>query len=166
MSRPAVMRTRRFSSGILKTFWKLASPSITRPRPSWRPELPRARPWPRSWPSPTHSRRAPAPSARAVLDQARLHQAFGIDHGVGGERAQRLEVHDRVVLTAAVRLEAALGQPAVERHLPALEATVLAAAGARIVALVALGRRLPVAGSRPASHALAGLHGPRRRPEA
>src|SRR6266436_4005324 len=130
MSRPAVMRTRRFSSGILKTFWKLARPSITRPTPSWRPGLPRARPWPRSWPSPTHSRRAPAPSARA-----RPHQAFGIDHGVGGERAQRLEVHDRIVLTAAVWQEAALGQPAVEGHLPALEATVLAAAGARVVTL-------------------------------
>src|SRR5439155_22791459 len=103
--------------------------------------------------------------ALAVLDQPRLHEALGVDHGIGGERAQRLQIHDRVVLAAAVRQEAALGQSAVERHRPALEATVLAAAGARVVTLVALGRRLAVAGSRPASHALAGLHGPRRRPE-
>src|SRR5947208_17126078 len=42
---------------------------------------------------------------------------------------------------------------------------LLAAAGAGVMTLVALGRRLTVTGSRPAPHALAGLHGPRRRPE-
>src|SRR5207245_11134448 len=104
--------------------------------------------------------------ALAVLDQPRLHEALGVDYGVGGERAQRLQIHDRVVLAAAVGLEAALGQPPVQRHLPALEAAVLAAAGARVVALVALGRRLAVSGARPASNALARLHGGRRRPEA
>src|SRR5207247_5026674 len=101
--------------------------------------------------------------ALAVLDQPRLHEALGVDHGVGGERAQRLQIHDRVVLAAAVRQEAALGQPPVQRHLPALEAAVLAAAGARVVALVALGRGLAVTRPRAAADTLALLRGAGRR---
>jgi len=101
--------------------------------------------------------------AVAAFDQSGLHQAVGIDHAVGRERPQRFEVDHRVLGLAAEGQEAALGQPAIERHLAALEAAGLAAARAGLVALAALGRRLAVAGARPAADPLAAGDRARRR---
>ena len=103
------------------------------------------------------------PPALGALDQPGLREPVGIDHAAGREAAQRLEVHDGVLRLAAEGQEAALGQAAVERHLAALEAAALAAARAGPLALVALGRRLAVAGAGPAADALAPLDGAGRR---
>src|SRR2546430_4442337 len=59
--------------------------------------------------------------------------------------------------------EPALGQPPVERHLAALEAAALAAAGARVLAFVALARRLAVARAGASPDDLAPVRGARGR---
>src|SRR2546430_7828232 len=83
-----------------------------------------------------------------VLDEPRLDEALGVHHRVGAERGQRLEIDDRIRMLATVRQEAALGDPAVERHLAALEATPLAATRAGVLALAALRCRLAVTRAR------------------
>src|SRR6185503_19990225 len=90
-----------------------------------------------------------------VLDETGLDQSLGVHDALRGEAAEGLEVHHRVLGLAAVRQEATLGKTPVERHLPPLEAARLAAARSRVVALVALGRRLAVAGARSTAHTLA-----------
>src|SRR5947207_791392 len=68
---PALNSTRRFSSGILKTFWKLCRPSTTKPPPLTAPEracwplwpLPDVLPWPEPGPRPIFLRRFLAPGA-------------------------------------------------------------------------------------------------------
>src|SRR5207247_2416322 len=98
-----------------------------------------------------------------VLDEPRLDEALGVHHRVGAERGQRLEIDDRIRMLATVRQEAALGDPAVERHLAALEATRLAATRAGVVALAALRCRLAVTRARPAADALSSRLRARRR---
>jgi hypothetical protein len=88
-------------------------------------------------------------AAVGPLDEPGAREAVGIHGGSRGERAQRLEIHHRVLGLAAVGQEAALGDAAIERHLAALEAGRRSAARARLLALLALGRRLAVA-RRPA----------------
>src|SRR6185295_971871 len=75
------------------------------------------------------------------------------------------DVDDGELGLAAVGQEASLGQPSVERHLAALEPRPDAAAGPRLLALVALARRLAVAGARAAADPLALLGRSRRRPQ-
>ena len=99
--------------------------------------------------------------AGALLDEARGDERVRIDDGVRGEARERLQIHDRArILAAAVgREEPPLRQPAIERHLTALESAALAAARARLVPLVALRRRLAVAGPGAASDLLAAMRG-------
>src|SRR5262249_39620300 len=98
-----------------------------------------------------------------VLDEPRLDEAIGIHHRVGLERGQRLEIDDRVRMLATVRQEATLGDPAVERHLAALEATRLAATRSGLVSFATLRRGLTVARARPAPDALASCRRARSR---
>src|SRR5215475_6416909 len=89
------------------------------------------------------------------LDQAGLDETIGIHHAARGETGREiLHVHDGILGLAAVRQEAPLGQPAVERHLPALETGPRPATGTCLEPLVAAPRSLPGAGRPPAPHAL------------
>src|SRR5437879_222627 len=90
--------------------------------------------------------------ARAQL----LHQAF-LDQALRGdlalERVERPEVDHRVLLAKQVG-EPALRNPALQRHLAALEAEVLLAPGARQLPLVARRGGLAVSGARAAADPL------------
>src|SRR2546428_11981966 len=98
-----------------------------------------------------------------VLDEPRLDEALGVHHRVGAERGQRLEIDDRIRMLATVRQEAARGDPAVERHLAALEATRLAPTRAGVVPHAARPPRPAVVLARPAADPLAlRLLSPRR----
>src|SRR5207245_10995982 len=103
--------------------------------------------------------------ARGVspLDEPGQGQVCGIHHRVRCEAVESLEIHDGVLGLAAVGDEPALGQAPVERHLAALEAAALAAAGARVLAFVALARRLAVARARASPGDLAPVRGARGR---
>src|SRR5262249_17452700 len=104
-------------------------------------------------------------AARARVEEARADEGFGPDLAALREAPGEVaHVHHRELAVEGV-LEAALGEPPVERHLPALEAGALPATRARLVPLVALRRRLAVARPGAAPHAFAGLPGPARRPE-
>ena len=77
----------------------------------------------------------------------RFPQHFLVDHGAGLELVQVVEIDDRVMLLEGRVVEAALGQTPNQRHLAAFESESNAAAGARLLALVALAARLAVTGA-------------------
>ena len=94
-------------------------------------------------------------TGRLLRDEARRRDsASGVTAAPGLEAVEVGEVHD-VVLDAEDVREAALGHPAVERHLAALEAPLVAVAGARLLALVAAAGGLAVAAAGAAADALA-----------
>src|SRR3954471_7811994 len=90
-----------------------------------------------------------------TLHQPRLAQ--GVGRHLAVEQRELVEADDVRFLAERIR-EAALRQPARERHLAALELRLAAAgpvmAGARLDALVTLARRLAGAGARTAPEAL------------
>ncbi len=169
-----MIRTRRFSSGILKTFWKrleaLDHEAAVRGAehvdpPSLRFDLGPGRLAHRVHPHGEgvgHLALAEDlhPPAVRPPDQPRLHQAVGIDHAARREGVEVAQVHHGVRVLAAVGHETALRQPAIEGHLASLEAGALATSRAGLLALVPLGRGLAVAGARAASDHLAAVLGP------
>src|SRR2546428_9744954 len=78
--------------------------------------------------------------AGAPLDEPGLGQGGGIDHRVRGEAVESLEINDGVLGLPAPGEEPALAQPAVERHLAALEAAPLPAARRPVLASLTLPR--------------------------
>ena len=99
------------------------------------------------------------PSPRHLTQPALVHQAacaqlVGSDRRAGGEDAELSDVEDGV-LGARDGPEAALRQPALQRHLAALVPRRAVAARARPPPLVPATGRLAVAGARPAPDALA-----------
>jgi hypothetical protein len=98
---------------------------------------------------------------RHLADEARRLQGQQIDLG----RIEPLQVGQRdlgVVLERG-RLEAALGQTALQRHLTTLEADLVVAAGARLLALVAATRGLAEPRADAAADAALGVLGAARR---
>ncbi len=89
-----------------------------------------------------------------LAGQPQRRERLRRDRGAGLEAIEVAEVHD-VVLDPKDVGEAALGQPPVERHLAALEASLVPVAGPRLLSLVAAARGLAVAASRAAADALA-----------
>src|SRR5262245_42051262 len=106
----------------------------------------------------------PHPVARLAgearrLQRRRIHRLSGIEPPGIDRRLQAPEID--LVETERVRLgEAALGQPAIDRHLPALEAGLGAARPGRL-ALAAAPRRLAEAGADAAADPLARMAGAR-----
>src|SRR6185436_19794885 len=90
-----------------------------------------------------------------VLDHPALQEDLGGDDGPRVEDLEALQVDLHELLLEARVREPALGDPAMERHLPALEAFPVAEAAAALLALLSPARRLPQAAAGPASHALA-----------
>src|SRR5262245_50612189 len=91
----------------------------------------------------------------AAAHQALLEQRGRVDHGAGGEgRLEPAQVHDAELPPERV-VEAALGQAALQRHLPTLEPRVRIAAGARAATLVPAARGLAETGAWPAAEPLA-----------
>ncbi len=102
-----------------------------------------------------------APSPR-ILTGRLLRASLLSRQGLQRHRGARLEPVeigdvDDVVFHAEDVGEAPLGDPPVERHLPPLEAALVAVAGARFLPLVAASGGLPVAAAGSAADALAGM---------
>src|SRR5690606_10209899 len=98
----------------------------------------------------------------AAADDAALAQQVGRDRRSGVEHlGQRIEI-DHGVFDAERVLEPALGQPAMQRHLAALEAALGLVPRARLRALVTARRRLAMTRSRAPAHALLGVLGAAR----
>src|SRR5690606_35611066 len=93
--------------------------------------------------------------AVGVADQRCDRQRLGVH--IGSLEALELPAVHRLRLDADRIGEAALRQPPVHRHLTAFEARVRAAAGAGLVTLVTLARRLADARARAAADALPAL---------
>ena len=87
------------------------------------------------------------------LHERRARAAARRDLAPASKRSRAVEVHDRVLVPEDVG-EAALRQPAVERHLAAFEAALDLIARARLRALVAAAGGLAVARARAAADAL------------
>ena len=149
----------------LQAFDHLAALATLAGQDSTRRPPPRSSAWPtrstlcactvRAWADAPSPSTLTAPRARLADEPAR-DQRVRIDHAARREaRGEIAHVHDRELGLASVGQEAALGQPPVERHLTALEPGPDAAAGPRLLALVALARGLAVTGPRPAAYPLA-----------
>ena len=89
-----------------------------------------------------------------AVDEAGLAQHLLVDHAADGEFLERLEIDRRIADLERGVIEAALGQAADEGHLAAFEAEPDAAAGAGLLAFVALAAGLAVAGAFAAAEAL------------
>src|SRR3989442_743107 len=96
--------------------------------------------------------------------ESRAEQRVGGDFDTFGEQRQMPDVHDLRRIPEGIG-EAALGDAADERHLPALEPQAGRAAGAGLVALLAAAAGLPDPRARPPAHADARAVGAPRRLE-
>src|SRR5258705_9964828 len=90
--------------------------------------------------------------ARAVDDSALPEQLRRHDRAGVEALGQRVEIHHGKLLAERV-VEAALRDPAMQRHLPAFEAALEVIARARLRALVAASRLRALAGAIPAAAA-------------
>src|SRR5271157_2373045 len=90
-----------------------------------------------------------------LLDDAQLEQAVGVER-IAFQLLQLPEVDNGVMLLEDVR-ESALGQPAVQRHLAALETALLAEPRAGALSLRAARGRLAMSRAHAAADALARL---------